>query len=107
MSRLNWGTPRNARVQRSKLFSYVLASVTMTTVLSRTVAYGAPSPPSQVIPIANHSFEDPSVPDGEYTINEMPGWIGSGTFFHVANPRDDWFFGTSEESGLPHPIDGL
>src|SRR5204863_349657 len=57
--------------------------------------------------IANGSFEEPAVTDGSENVNNMPGWVGAGTFWHVANPRDDRFFGTSAESVLPNPIDGL
>ncbi len=57
------------------------------------------------IAIANSSFEEPTLADGVYNVNSMPGWVGTGTF-HVANPRDDWFLGTSAESALPNPIRG-
>lgn len=60
-----------------------------------------------VIPINNHSFENPILPDGQYTINQMPGWIGLDSWFHVANPANDWFAGTSAGSSLPNPIDGF
>ncbi len=57
--------------------------------------------------IANHSFENPVQQENSYTVNVMPGWTGSGTFWHVANPGDSWFPGTSAGSGLPNPIDGF
>lgn len=59
------------------------------------------------IPIANHSFENPVQQDNAYTVNVMPGWTGAGTYWHVANPGDSWFPGTSAGSGLPNPIDGI
>ncbi len=66
-----------------------------------------PPPPGPNIAIANHSFEEPAVADGQYNVNNMPGWVGGGSWYHVANPRDDWFAGTSAGSGAPSPIDGL
>ena len=65
-----------------------------------------PPPPSADIPIVNFSFEAPTLADGAFNANNMPGWIGVGTF-PVANPRDIWFYGTSAGSALPNPIDGL
>lgn len=65
-----------------------------------------PPPPTPDVAIANHSFENPVVGDGSYTINNMPGWTGSGTWWHVANPGNDWFSGTSAGSAGPNPIDG-
>ena len=66
-----------------------------------------PPPPSGPdIAIANHSFENPVLGDGLYTINNTPGWTGSGTWWHVANPRNDWFVGTSGAGGGSNPIDG-
>jgi hypothetical protein len=59
------------------------------------------------IAIANASFEEPALPDGSENVNNMPGWVGAGPFWHVANPRDDRFLGTSAGSALPNPIDGL
>jgi len=65
-----------------------------------------PPPPGSDIAIANFSFEEPALADGAFNANNMPGWVGVGTF-PVANPRDDWFFWTSAGSSLPTPIDGL
>jgi hypothetical protein len=46
--------------------------------------------------IANHSFEDTIVPDGSYTVNTVPGWLGEGSWYHVANPTDAQFAGTTD-----------
>lgn len=56
--------------------------------------------------VANHSFESPVLTDGQYNVNNTPGWAGTGTFYHVANPTDAWFTGTSQNSAGPNPIDG-
>lgn len=65
-----------------------------------------PPPPSPDLAIANSSFENPVLGDGLYTINNTPGWAGSGTWWHVANPGNDWFAGTSAGGPGPNPIDG-
>lgn len=65
-----------------------------------------PPPPGPDIAIANHSFENPVLGDGMYTVNNTPGWTGSGTWWHVANPRNDWFNGTGGSGGESNPIDG-
>jgi len=57
--------------------------------------------------IENHSFEDPVLADGTYTVNDIPGWNGAGSFFHAINPSDQHFTGTSEGSSAPSPIDGF
>ena len=62
---------------------------------------------SETIFIANHSFENPQFADGEYSVNAVPGWVGGGTWFHVANSPEYWFAGTSPTSPSPGPIDGL
>lgn len=62
---------------------------------------------SETIFIANHSFENPRFADGEYSVNAVPGWVGGGTWFHVANSPEYWFAGTSPASASPGPIDGL
>ena len=62
---------------------------------------------SETIFIANHSFENPRFADGEYSVNAVPGWVGGGTWFHVANSPEYWFAGTSPTSPSPGPIDGL
>ena len=69
-----------------------------------------PPPPVPIgpsVPIENSSFEEPLLVDGQTVINNLPGWVGGGTFYSVLNPRNDWFTGTSEGSPLPSPIDGL
>lgn len=66
-----------------------------------------PPPPGPEIPIANQSFEQPLLADGDNTIDDAPGWVGVGPRYHVANPRDDWFFGTTEGSAPINPIDGM
>jgi len=68
-----------------------------------------PPPPGGVleIPVVNHSFENPVLEDGQETVNNIPGWTGMGTFFHVRNPTDDWFPGTSQNSSGPSRIDGF
>jgi hypothetical protein len=58
------------------------------------------------ISIANHSFEDIVVPDGHYTVNTVPGWLGEGSWHHVANPTDAQFAGTTDGRPGPNPIDG-
>jgi len=66
-----------------------------------------PVPTGPGIPIENSSFEELPLGDGQTVINNLPGWVGGGTFYSVLNPRDDWFTGTSAGSPLPSPIDGL
>lgn len=62
---------------------------------------------SAEIPIGNHSFEEPLLgADGAFTQGFIPAWTGSGTF-HVYNPQDSQFSGTSDGSSLPSPIDGM
>jgi hypothetical protein len=56
--------------------------------------------------IENHSFENTVVPDGQYTVNLVPGWLGEGAWHHVANPTDAQFFGTTDGSSGPNPIHG-
>jgi hypothetical protein len=56
--------------------------------------------------IANHSFEDVAVPDGYYTVNTIPGWLGEGSWHHIANPIDGIFSGTTDGGGGASPIDG-
>lgn len=58
------------------------------------------------ISIANHSFEDVVVPDGYYTVNTIPGWVGEGSWYHIANPTDAIFSGTTGSGGGANPIDG-
>jgi hypothetical protein len=58
------------------------------------------------ITIANHSFEDVIVPDGYYTVNTVAGWVGEGSWYHVANPTDAQFTGTTDGSAGVNPIDG-
>ncbi len=65
------------------------------------------APTESNIAIANHSFEEPAIADGQYIVNNMPGWVGSGSWYPVANPRSDWFVGTTGGTGIPSPINGL
>lgn len=65
-----------------------------------------PPPPGPEVAIANHSFEQPVLGDGLYTINNTPGWTGSGTWWHVANPRNDWFAGASDGGTGANPFHG-
>lgn len=57
------------------------------------------------IPIANHSFEEVVIPDSYYTVNLIPGWRGEASWYHIANPTDSQFAGTSDTHSTS-PIDG-
>ena len=56
--------------------------------------------------IDNHSFESPSLGDGDLTDNSIPGWTGSGSSYHVINPINAYFGNTSDSSTGTNPIDG-
>lgn len=54
--------------------------------------------------IVNHSFEDVVVPDGYYTVNTIPGWLGEGSWHHIANPVDWVFANTTDLLGGVNPL---
>lgn len=58
------------------------------------------------ISIINYSFEDITVPDGYYTVNNVSGWLGEASWYHIVNPTDAQFYNTTDGGSGPSPLDG-
>src|SRR4051812_35044333 len=58
------------------------------------------------VSIINHSFEDVVLPDGYYTVDNIPGWQGEASWYHIANPTDLQFQGATDGDSVQSTLEG-
>ena len=66
-------------------------------------ACGAATAAGDIIPVANHSFEAPELPPGDFTLQDVPGWTASsnGFSFGVFYPTvESWGYAASDGHNL-------